>query len=806
MAAEEDNLSFQSALDANFREGSPTTPATPLRSGSLDGHRHSVRQAKHETAKRYREERSKYQEEKAKMSDSNGYDLEEPPYKTGVLKIRNTLRTWTKFYCELRHGMLLLYKEDKHDVWMGTIMLSGGMVLERPSRKEGYVFKFSHPLRAAIHAPRGPKNEIWLNMLRIPSDHCMFRVSSSKECEDWIKAFKRAIYGPHPKFKTRMAEPSLSKNIIHGDTTDEGDDRSHDIDRQDPTPLDQPHVLSNLSQQLRKAGEAAAVAFEADLDATDTLVPAMRSLPIADYHPPQPPVAIEEHDWQPHNSAIEQSPGLEGQRLDMSEDAKAIVWAYLQNVSPNSSVQLPAALCQPRSFLDRMSDWLCHSDLLTDASKHATPQGRFMCVLRWYLSNFYLKAAGPLRPTRPLLGEVFRAAFEHPGHGTTASSRVFVAGEQVAPDRTCMHACNRLCGWFVTADMTQEHRFLGDSLVTLHKGSLTVTLERVGETYIMNMPALVTQGLCLGTTLTGYSGSATLDCQESGWRFKGTFDADGNIANHLAGQVTHQSELKAELMGEWDGLIHVTAPQQTPQTLLAANSVEFAMRRLPRLMLTNDEMWHYPPKGDHAYFDSTTVWSRCQQLDLPAMQALLNNLAQSEQARDASKHSPHFFNQVDAGYVYNGAVGRPWDFLRDVYDYQEEGYMKTFVVSDTQHVQSEGVHTSSLRRRRPPSLSQYAPGNSMSSGGVTPSTSVFPSAAPAPPLSSSSLSRTVQQQPASAAAATLEQAQAPVGTTTLTAGRELEQRVARLEGQLMMERVVIAAVTLVLVLLMQMMM
>jgi len=24
--------------------------------------------------------------------------------------------------------MLLLFKEDKHDVWMGTILLSGGMV------------------------------------------------------------------------------------------------------------------------------------------------------------------------------------------------------------------------------------------------------------------------------------------------------------------------------------------------------------------------------------------------------------------------------------------------------------------------------------------------------------------------------------------------------------------------------------------------------------------------------------------------------------------------------------------------------
>lgn len=69
-------------------------------------------------------------------------------------QIRTTIHTWTKFYCELRHGMLIMYKEDKPDSWMGTIILSGGSVMERPSRKEGYSWKFFHPLRPSIHAQR----------------------------------------------------------------------------------------------------------------------------------------------------------------------------------------------------------------------------------------------------------------------------------------------------------------------------------------------------------------------------------------------------------------------------------------------------------------------------------------------------------------------------------------------------------------------------------------------------------------------------------------------------------------------------
>lgn len=50
--------------------------------------------------------------------------------------------------------MLLMYREDKPDSWIGTLILSGGIIMERPSRKEGHTWKFFHPLRPSIHAPR----------------------------------------------------------------------------------------------------------------------------------------------------------------------------------------------------------------------------------------------------------------------------------------------------------------------------------------------------------------------------------------------------------------------------------------------------------------------------------------------------------------------------------------------------------------------------------------------------------------------------------------------------------------------------
>ncbi len=43
-------------------------------------------------------------------------------------QLRGTLKMWQKFWCVLRPGLLLYFKDSKRDDWMGTILLSGGEV------------------------------------------------------------------------------------------------------------------------------------------------------------------------------------------------------------------------------------------------------------------------------------------------------------------------------------------------------------------------------------------------------------------------------------------------------------------------------------------------------------------------------------------------------------------------------------------------------------------------------------------------------------------------------------------------------
>lgn len=67
-------------------------------------------------------------------------------------QIRGTLKSWTKLWCVLKPGVLLIYKTPKIGQWVGTILLQSCELIERPSKKDGFCFKLFHPLDQSIWA------------------------------------------------------------------------------------------------------------------------------------------------------------------------------------------------------------------------------------------------------------------------------------------------------------------------------------------------------------------------------------------------------------------------------------------------------------------------------------------------------------------------------------------------------------------------------------------------------------------------------------------------------------------------------
>lgn len=67
-------------------------------------------------------------------------------------QIRGTLKSWTRLWCVLKPGVLLIYKTPKVGQWVGTVLLHCCELIERPSKKDGFCFKLFHPLDQSVWA------------------------------------------------------------------------------------------------------------------------------------------------------------------------------------------------------------------------------------------------------------------------------------------------------------------------------------------------------------------------------------------------------------------------------------------------------------------------------------------------------------------------------------------------------------------------------------------------------------------------------------------------------------------------------
>lgn len=111
----------------------------------------------------YKAQRKSYRMEKKRVAAELMNSIQDPTVVVleDWLKVRGTLKSWTKLWCVLKPGLLLIYKSQKakSSHWVGTVLLTSCQVIERPSKKDGFCFKLFHPLDQSIWAPKGPERE-----------------------------------------------------------------------------------------------------------------------------------------------------------------------------------------------------------------------------------------------------------------------------------------------------------------------------------------------------------------------------------------------------------------------------------------------------------------------------------------------------------------------------------------------------------------------------------------------------------------------------------------------------------------------
>lgn len=163
----------------------------------------------------YKSRKKIYQQEKKKLAEQLLSTLNDPTVilLADWLKVRTSFKAWSKVYCELRPGVLVIYKSakvHKSGVWIGTVLLNICNVIERPSKKGGFCFKiFSQVNDQNIWANIGPRNEKGFGALTLPLplSYLMFRANNQSGIR-WMKAINLSF-----QFSKQMIRNDISNSI-----------------------------------------------------------------------------------------------------------------------------------------------------------------------------------------------------------------------------------------------------------------------------------------------------------------------------------------------------------------------------------------------------------------------------------------------------------------------------------------------------------------------------------------------------------------------------------------------------------------
>nr|XP_015100315.1 oxysterol-binding protein-related protein 5 isoform X4 [Vicugna pacos]XP_031546906.1 oxysterol-binding protein-related protein 5 isoform X4 [Vicugna pacos] len=612
------------------------------------------------------------------------------------LKIRGTLKSWTKLWCVLKPGVLLIYKTPKVGQWVGTVLLHCCELIERPSKKDGFCFKLFHPLDQSVWAVKGPKGESVGSITQpLPSSYLIFRAASESDGRCWLDALELAL---RCSSLLRLSACKQGRDGEPGSSPDAspsslcGLPPSAAIHDQDLFPTHGHHPPSRLNgSSLEHHLENDALSDKSQRENTE------ESDNEAQEHGRKAESGSDQSEApaglvcrgttyveQVHEELGEL--GAASQVETVSEENKSLMWVLLKQLRPGmdlSRVVLPTFVLEPRSFLNKLSDYYCHADLLSRAALEEDAYSRIKHVLRWYLSGFYKKPKGIRKPYNPILGETFRCCWFHP----RTNSHTFYIAEQVShhPPVSAFHVSNRKDGFCISGSITAKSRFYGNSLSALLDGKATLTFLNRAEDYTLTMPYAHCKGILYGTMTLELGGRVTIECEknhlraELEFKLKPFFGGSTSI-NQISGKITSGEEVLARLMGHWDREVFIKEEGRGGTELFWNPSREVRGQRLKRHTVLFEEQTEL--ESERLWQHVTRAISEGDQHKATQEKFSLEE-AQRQRARERQQNlvpwTPRLFhlNPATQEWRYRYENHRPWDPLKDIAQFEQDGVLHT---------------------------------------------------------------------------------------------------------------------------------
>lgn len=349
------------------------------------------------------------------LSNSNNFvcnimfgETSTKPTKRGWIKIRGVMKQWTIRLFDLRPPYLIYFKDEDdemRDDAVGIIDLKGCKVSERESKKDGFCFKISSLTSSTIYMSRGLKNEILATKLApMNTSIAILRVVTREEGLEWIAAINSAIeYAntfneasapvpvpdrsssqsvitsppspmPMPEQPKKpaprppsMSAASSSSSIVIVDKKaaveeEDDDDVVDDDDMEKPMTPQQIDVSQKLSPSSSpKSPSKSPRRVESKKKVTSPAAPAVIPLEkLISYQ------GLKALDPVPSNYEVEIP--REEMKVDAFEQGKNIILQLLKQVKPGmdlTKITLPTHILEPRSFLEKMTDYFAHIELIS---------------------------------------------------------------------------------------------------------------------------------------------------------------------------------------------------------------------------------------------------------------------------------------------------------------------------------------------------------------------------------------------------------------------------------------------------------
>lgn len=340
----------------------------------------------------------------------------------------------------------------------------------------------------------------------------------------------------------------------------------------------------------------------------------------------------------------------------LDEDQGSIISSLISQLRVGmdlSRVTFPTFVLEPRSMLERITDFMAHPDLIFGAEQVDDPEERFIRVLQYYLAGWHIKPKGVKKPYNPVLGEFFRCKYQYPD-----GTKGFYIAEQVShhPPISAffyISPMNKLC---IVGELRPKSRFLGNSVSTVMEGENRVyLLGRPDDgAYVVSMPNMYARGILFGKMVIELGDNCTAKCEKLGMTADIEFKTKGffsGIYNAIGGRVRHGQTEIGEIGGRWSHVMDFK-PAKTNQRRVLFDVAKDGAKLASKSVVPEDQQ---EPNESRRLWRDLTEAIISKDMDGATTSKTAVEEIQREQRKKleetGDKHLPRFFEEKNGNWV-----------------------------------------------------------------------------------------------------------------------------------------------------------